>query len=59
MIETLLIVLVVFALSVTAYFTIGHWRASQARTRQVPPEVATRRWLRREARTAREPKAGR
>jgi hypothetical protein len=54
MVETLLITLLVFALSVTAYFTIGHWRASRARTKQVSPEAVTKQWLQREARNARE-----
>lgn len=54
MVETLLIVLLVFALAVTAYFTLGHWRASRSKTKQVPPEVATRQWLNREAHNARE-----
>jgi uncharacterized membrane protein YedE/YeeE len=48
-----LAVVLFVALGITAYLTLGHWRSSRSHTRQVPPEVATKRWLNREARNAR------
>lgn len=48
-----LAVVLAVALGITAYLTLGNWRSSRTHTRQVPPEVATRRWLNREARNAR------
>ncbi|SFB63571.1 hypothetical protein SAMN03159496_06262 [Rhizobium sp. NFR07] len=54
MIETVLVVLLVSALSVTAYFTLGHWRSSRSPSKQLPPEVVQKRWLNREARHARQ-----
>jgi hypothetical protein len=54
MIETVLFTLLAFALAVTAYFTLGQWRSSRSPSRQLPPEVVTRRWLSREAQNASE-----
>ncbi|RWX78975.1 hypothetical protein EPK99_10395 [Neorhizobium lilium] len=40
----------------TGWWILNHWKASKAPTGQVPPEVPTRRWLRREAKNARDAK---
>lgn len=49
----LLAFVLVTALGITGYLTLGRWERSRTHTDQVPPEVATKRWLRREARNAR------
>lgn len=50
----ILAVVLVTALAITAYFTLGRWERSRSPNKQVPPEVATKRWLNREAHNARE-----
>lgn len=54
MIETVLAILLIFALAVAAYFTLGKWRSSRSPSKQLSPDVVQRRWLNREARNARE-----
>jgi hypothetical protein len=54
MIETVLDILLIFALAVTADFTFSQWRSSRSPSKQLPPEVVQKRWLNREARNARE-----
>jgi hypothetical protein len=48
-----LAVVLLIALGITAYLTLGSWRSSRTPTRQIAPELATKRWLNREARNAR------
>lgn len=46
--------LVIFAISVTAFLVFRDWRSSRTPTKQLPPDIATKRWLNREARNARQ-----
>ena len=38
MIETVLAILLIFALAVAAYFTLGQWRSSRSPSKQLPPD---------------------
>jgi hypothetical protein len=43
----------IFAIGGMGWWILNNWRTSRRPTDQIPPEIPTRRWLRREARNAR------
>jgi hypothetical protein len=47
----------ILAVGSAAWYILTHWKKSRADGDQVPPEVPTRQWLRREARNARAAKS--
>lgn len=43
----------VLAIGLVGWWILNNWKTSRTPSDQVPPEVPTRQWLRREARNAR------
>jgi|AraplaDrversion2_2_1032049.scaffolds.fasta_scaffold02520_16 hypothetical protein len=47
-----LAVVLVGGIGLTGWWIVHGWKSSRPTTEQLPPEVPTRRWLRREAKNA-------
>jgi hypothetical protein len=49
--------ILILAVGSAGWYVLTHWKKSSAHGEQVPPEVPTRQWLRREARNAKAAKS--